>query len=158
MKKPAILLLEDGTLFNGFSFGYEGETTGECCFNTAMTGYQEILTDPASAGQVVALTYTMIGNCGTNSEDMRSAAVKARGLVVREYSRHYENWRAETSLDKFLIKHKVPGIEGVDTRRLTRHIRERGAMRCIISSTDFDKKSLLAKLQSSTNATGKKKK
>jgi len=145
MKKPAVLLLEDGTLFNGFSFGHEGETAGEICFNTSMTGYQEVITDPARDGQIVVMTYTMIGNCGTNSEDTKNPP-KLRGLVVREYCSNYENWRAETSLDKFLKKHKLSGIEGVDTRKLTRHIRDKGTMRCIISSTDLDKKSLQAKV------------
>jgi len=154
MKKPAVLLLEDGTLFNGFSFGYDGEATGESCFNTSLTGYQEIITDPSYAGQIVTMTAPMIGNYGANSADSEAAAPKMRGFAVREYSRHYENWRAEFSLDKFLSKHKIPGIEGIDTRKLTRHIRDHGAMRCIISSTDSDKKSLLAKVQAAPEMTG----
>lgn len=154
MKKPAVLLLEDGTLFNGFSFGYDGESSGEICFNTSMTGYQEVITDPSYAGQIVTMTYTMLGNYGANSADMESATPKIRGFVVREYSQHYENWRAEFSLEKFLSKHKVTGIEGVDTRRLTRHIRNCGAMRAIISSTDLDKKSLLAKVQAAPEMAG----
>ncbi|MDR1998037.1 MAG: glutamine-hydrolyzing carbamoyl-phosphate synthase small subunit [Candidatus Margulisbacteria bacterium] len=155
MKTPAVLLLEDGTLFNGFSFGYAGEAAGESCFNTALSGYQEILTDPSYAGQIVAMTAPMIGNYGTNAADMESAAPRLSGFVVREYSRVYANWRAETSLAEFLLKHKIPGIEGVDTRKLTRHIRDKGAMRCIISSTDPDKNSLLAKVKASPEMTGR---
>ncbi|MDR2431279.1 MAG: glutamine-hydrolyzing carbamoyl-phosphate synthase small subunit [Candidatus Margulisbacteria bacterium] len=154
MKNPAVLLLEDGSRFDGFGFGYEGEATGESCFNTALTGYQEIITDPSYAGQIVTMTAPMIGNYGANSADMESAAPKLRGFVVREYSRQPENWRAEFPLEKFLLKHKIPGIEGVDTRRLTRHIRDNGAMRGIISSLDFDKKSLLAKARAAPQMTG----
>lgn len=146
MKKPAVLLLEDGTLFNGFSFGHDGEAAGEICLNTAMTGYQEIITDPEFAGQIVAFTYPLLGAYGANSADVKSP-VKVRGIVAREYSAAYENWRAEFSLEKFLTKHKIAGIEGVDTRKLTRHLRGKEKMRCIISGVDTDKKSLLAKIQ-----------
>ena len=147
-------MLEDGTLFPGFSFGYEGEATGESCFNTVMSGYQEIITDPSYAGQIVAMTYPLIGNYGANSADLESPVPVMRGLVVREYSRIYENRRAEESLEDFLIRHKIPGIEGVDTRRLTRHIRDLGAMRCILSSGDFDPKSLLTKVLASPQMSG----
>ncbi|MDR1114007.1 MAG: glutamine-hydrolyzing carbamoyl-phosphate synthase small subunit [Candidatus Margulisbacteria bacterium] len=154
MKKPAVLLLEDGALFPGFSFGYAGEAVGESCFNTSLSGYQEIITDPSYAGQIVAMTAPMIGNYGANNADTESAAPALRGFVAREYSQVYENWRAEESLDAFLSRHQIPGIEGVDTRKLTRHIRDRGAMRCIISSVDFDQNSLLAKVKASPQMSG----
>jgi carbamoyl-phosphate synthase small subunit len=153
-KAKAILLLEDGTVFNGFSFGYQGESTGEVCFNTSMTGYQEIITDPSYAGQIITMTYTMIGNYGTNSTDMETAAPKMKGFVVREYSSIYNNWRAECSLSDFLVKYKIPGIEGVDTRKLTRHLRDKGSMRGIISATDFNIKSLLEKVTASPDMNG----
>jgi carbamoyl-phosphate synthase small subunit len=153
-KKPALLLLEDGTIFKGFSFGYEGEAIGEVCFNTSMTGYQEIITDPSYAGQIMTMTYTMIGNYGTNSGDMETANPVMKGFVVREYSKVYENWQAEGSLSDFLVKYKIPGIEGVDTRKLTRHIRDKGAMRGIISSSDLDIKSLTKKVLASPNMEG----
>lgn len=145
-KKKAILLLEDGTTFSGYSFGYFGEATGEVCFNTSMTGYQEVITDPSYAGQIITMTYPMIGNYGVNKEDMESTAPVMCGFVVREYSEVYSNWRAEESLDKFLVTHKIPGIEGVDTRKLTRHIRDKGAMRGIISAVEFDQKKLMDKI------------
>ncbi len=153
-KDKAILLLEDGTVFNGFSFGHAGESAGEVCFNTSMTGYQEIITDPSYAGQIMTMTYTMIGNYGTNLVDMETLAPKMKGLVVREYSSNYNNWRAEASLGDFLKKHKIPGIEGVDTRKLTRHLRDKGAMRGIISSTDFNLEALLKKVKASPDMNG----
>ena len=134
MKKPAVLLLEDGTSFPGFGFGHEGGAAGEVCFNTAMVGYQEIMTDPANTGKIVVMTYPVIGNVGANSADMKSPAPTIHALVVREYSKVYENWRAEESLESFMLRHKIVGIEGVDTRKLTRHIRGRGAMRGTIST------------------------
>ncbi|MDR1453462.1 MAG: glutamine-hydrolyzing carbamoyl-phosphate synthase small subunit [Candidatus Margulisbacteria bacterium] len=154
MKKPAVLLLEDGALFQGFSFGYAGEAVGESCFNTSMSGYQEIITDPSYAGQIIAMTAPMIGNYGANNADTESATPALRGFVVREYSRVYENWRAEESLGAFLDRQQICGIEGVDTRRLTRHIRDRGAMRCIISSTDLDPKTLMPKVQAAPQMNG----
>lgn len=153
-KKKAILLLEDGTVFPGYSFGYLGESTGEVCFNTSMTGYQEIITDPSYAGQIMTMTYPMIGNYGVNKEDMESVVPVMRGFVVREYSEIFSNWRAEESLDAFLVKHKIPGIEGIDTRKLTRHIRDKGAMRGIISAIDSDEKSLMKKVLESPKMDG----
>ena len=154
MKKPAVLLLEDGALFHGFSFGCAGEAIGESCFNTSLCGYQEIITDPSYAGQIIAMTAPMIGNYGANNADTECTAPALRGFVVREYSQTYENWRAEESLDAFLAKHHICGIEGVDTRKLTRHIRDRGAMRCIISSADLDLKTLLPKVQAAPQMNG----
>ncbi len=129
MAKKCYLVLEDGTVFEGTSFGYEGETMGEAVFNTSMSGYQEILTDPSYNGQIVAMTYPMIGNYGVNDEDVESDHVQVAGFVVKEYSKTYSNFRATMSLGEYLVQAKVPGIEGVDTRKLTRHIRDKGAMR-----------------------------
>lgn len=153
-KDKAILLLEDGTVFNGFSFGYSGESAGEVCFNTSMTGYQEIISDPSYAGQIMTMTYTMMGNYGTNSLDMETVEPKMKGFVVREYSSTYNNWRAESSLGDFLKKHQIPGIEGVDTRKLTRHLRDKGSMRGIISAIDFDLGSLMKKVKASPDMNG----
>jgi carbamoyl-phosphate synthase small subunit len=130
---PAFLLLEDGTWFGGAA-PYPAEAAfGEVVFTTSMTGYQETFTDPSYLGQIVVMTATMIGNYGVNLEDMESARPQVRGVVVRELSRSYSNWRATGSLADWLAAHGVPVIEGVDTRRLTRHIRERGAMRGVIA-------------------------
>lgn len=129
MPAPAYLILEDGMEFPGRLFGYEGESIGEAVFNTSMSGYQEVLTDPSYNGQIVAMTYPMIGNYGVNSEDVESDRVHVAGFVVREYSKHYSNFRATGSLADYLIAAKVPAIEGVDTRKLTLHIRDKGALR-----------------------------
>jgi carbamoyl-phosphate synthase small subunit len=123
------LVLEDGTMFKGKSFGYESETMGEVVFNTSMSGYQEILTDPSYTGQIVTMTYPMIGNYGVNEEDLESAKVQAAGFIVKEYSKTYSKYRATSSLGDYLIKNKVTGIEGIDTRKLTLHLRDRGALR-----------------------------
>ncbi len=129
MAKDAYLILEDGTEFRGMSFGYEGESLGEVVFNTSMSGYQEVLTDPSYNGQIVAMTYSMIGNYGINEEDVESDRIQVAGFVVKEYAKHYSNFRATMSLADYLQKGKIAGIEGVDTRRLTRHIRDKGALR-----------------------------
>ena len=129
MSKKCFLILEDGTEFEGVSFGHEEEILGEVVFNTSMSGYQEILTDPSYNGQIVTMTYPMIGNYGVNDEDVESDSVQAAALVVKEYSKTYSNHRATMSLSEYLKKAKVPGIEGIDTRKLTRHIRDKGAMR-----------------------------
>ncbi len=147
--KKAILVLEDGRSFRGVSFGAEGETFGEMVFNTSMTGYQEILTDPSYAGQIVCMTYPLIGNYGVNEEDVESRKPWVEGFVVREASRVHSNWRSSESLDSYLKRHKIVGIERIDTRALVRHIRDKGAMRAAISSTDLDEKSLLNKVLSS---------
>src|SRR5512140_3402828 len=119
----AILALADGTIFQGLGFGAEGETVGELVFNTSMTGYQEILTDPSYEGQLVAMTYPEIGNVGVNEEDVESRRVYVRGFVVREYREAPSSWRAQQSLGAYLEKHGVPGIDGIDTRALVRHLR-----------------------------------
>ncbi len=129
MSRKAFLILEDGSVFEGLGFGWEGETLGEVVFNTSMSGYQEVLTDPSYSGQIVAMTYPMIGNYGVNDEDVESSRVQVAGFVVKEYSKVYSNHRASRSLDDYLKEFKVTGIEGVDTRKLTRHIRDKGAMR-----------------------------
>ena len=131
---PCLLALEDGRTFAGCGFGASGTHTGELVFNTSMTGYQEILSDPSYAGQVVTMTYPEIGNYGTNRQDIESQRVFARGLVVRHLSRRYSSWRAEKSLSQFLAEQHVVGISDVDTRAITRHIRDKGAMRCAIST------------------------
>lgn len=130
MGKKAFLVLSDGMIFEGESFGAEVERLGEAVFNTSMSGYQEILTDPSYCGQIVAMTYPMIGNYGVNEDDIESDKVQVSGFVVKEYSKTYSNFRATGSLGDYLKKNGIPGIEGVDTRKLTRHIRDKGAMPC----------------------------
>jgi carbamoyl-phosphate synthase small subunit len=140
---PCLLALEDGTTFEGSSFGATGTTTGELVFNTSITGYQEILTDPSYAGQVVTMTYPEMGNYGANEEDIESRKVFARGLVVRHLSRRHSSWRAKYSLPQFLQKQGIIGISDVDTREITKHIRDQGAMRCAISTVILDPKELV---------------
>lgn len=130
----AILALEDGRIFHGKAFGYTGTTTGEACFNTSMTGYQEVITDPSYRGQIIAMTYPLIGNTGINDEDNESDKPHIRGLVVAELSPVYSNWRAQKNLPDYLKEHKILGIEEVDTRALTKHLRSRGAMRACITT------------------------
>ena len=143
----AILYLEDGTAFEGQAISSDGESAGEVVFNTAMTGYQEILTDPSYAGQIVVMTYPLIGNYGVNDEDVESDHIYVKGFVVREFCRHHSNYRATKSLIDYLKENKILAIEGVDTRALTRHLRVRGAMKAVISTKDFDPESLARKLQ-----------
>jgi carbamoyl-phosphate synthase small subunit len=134
---PALLALEDGRVFRGESFGATGTATGEICFNTSMTGYQEILTDPSYRGQIVAMTCPEIGNYGINGIDLESDAPQVRGFVIEELSPVVSNWRASGDLDSWLRRHGVPGILGIDTRSLTLRLRERGAMRaCLTTETD----------------------
>ncbi len=147
--KNAILMLEDGRAFHGTSFGAGGETFGEMVFNTSMSGYQEILTDPSYAGQIVCMTYPLIGNYGVNEADSESRRPWAEGFVVREASRVASNWRSTETLDSYLKRHEIVGIERIDTRSLVRHIRDKGAMRSAISTVDLDEKSLLEKILSS---------
>jgi carbamoyl-phosphate synthase small subunit len=136
---PAVLALEDGTVFHGRSIGAKGNTTGEVVFNTAMTGYQEILTDPSYCKQIVTLTYPHIGNTGTNPEDLEAAAVYAAGLIIRDLPAAYSNWRASESLDSFLQRGKVVAIADIDTRKLTRILREKGALAgCIMTGEKVD--------------------
>jgi carbamoyl-phosphate synthase small subunit len=130
----AILALEDGRIFTGKGFGATTTAVGELVFNTSLFGYQEILTDPSYAGQVVTLTYPEIGNYGTNDDDLESRQIFARGLVIRHLSRVYSSWRATDNLDHFLKRFNIVGITEIDTRAVTKHIREKGALRCAISS------------------------
>ncbi|MDJ0862403.1 MAG: glutamine-hydrolyzing carbamoyl-phosphate synthase small subunit [Gammaproteobacteria bacterium] len=139
MRQPALLALEDGSLFRGESIGAVGQTIGEVVFNTSMTGYQEILTDPSYARQIVTLTYPHIGNVGTNEEDQESGRVYASGLVVRDLPRQMSNWRARKPLDEYLRSSGLTAISGVDTRRLTRILREKGSQSgCIVAGPDVD--------------------
>ncbi|HUE80685.1 MAG TPA: glutamine-hydrolyzing carbamoyl-phosphate synthase small subunit [Pyrinomonadaceae bacterium] len=146
-RKPALLALEDGRTFRGRSWAATGESCGEMVFNTSMTGYQEVLTDPSYAGQIVCMTYPLIGNYGVNTADAESARPWVEGFVVREASRTVSNWRAEESLDAYLKRWNIVAIEGIDTRALVRHIRDKGAMRACISTIDLDERSLVEKAQ-----------
>jgi len=152
---PALLALEDGTVFHGRSCGAPGETAGELVFNTSLSGYQEVITDPSYAGQIVTMTMPHIGNYGANGADMESRGVFAAGFVVRELSELASNWRAEETMGSFLARHGVVAIEGVDTRRLTRHIREAGAMRAVLSTVDLEPGSLVAKAAASPGLVGR---
>jgi carbamoyl-phosphate synthase small subunit len=154
-KKRAFLALEDGTIFKGYSFGADGEVAGEVVFNTSMTGYQEILTDPSYAGQIVTMTYPHIGNYGVNAEDAESRKIFLEGLIVRENSAISSNWRSTGTLENYLKEHGIFGIEGIDTRRLVRHIRSQGAMKGILSSIDTNEKSLIAKAKNSPSLVGR---
>ena len=133
----ALLALEDGTIFRGESFGAASSSSGEICFNTSMTGYQEVLTDPSYRGQIVAMTCPLIGNYGVNSLDVESHSPHVRGFVIEELSPLASNWRSEGTLHDYLLEHGIPGIQGVDTRALTRKLRTAGAMRaCIFPGSD----------------------
>lgn len=147
LTQKAILVLEDGTCFEGVSCGGQGNTVGEVVFNTSITGYQEILTDPSYANQIVLLTHPHIGNIGTNCLDMESQNCVVSGLIVRDFSKRYSNWRAETSLASFLIDNSIVAISEIDTRKITRIIREKGALRGCISTdyNDVDEALKLAK-------------
>ncbi len=145
MRQPALLALEDGTLFWGESIGIEGQTVGEVVFNTSITGYQEILTDPSYARQIVTLTYPHIGNVGTNCDDEEASGVFASGLVIRDLPLLASNWRSEMPLDEYLRKNKVVGIADIDTRKLTRILREKGAQNgCIVAGENIDAEAALA--------------
>jgi carbamoyl-phosphate synthase small subunit len=145
MSNNAFLALEDGRIFRGRAWGANGERTGEIVFNTSMMGYQEILTDPSYAGQIVTMTYPLIGNYGANHEDVESRRPFVEGFIVREYSEVSSNWRSRLSLDEYLKLHGIVGISEIDTRALVRHIREKGAMRACLSSIDRDETSLVEK-------------
>lgn len=151
----AWIALEDGTVFEGTSFGAAGERSGEVVFNTSLTGYQEILTDPSYKGQIVTMTYPLIGNYGINKEDRESLKPSVEGFVVRERSRIASNWRSKRSLEGYLAKNQIMGIEGVDTRALTRHIRIEGALRAVISTVDSAKRRLIEKARSSPGLVGR---
>ena len=150
----AILLLNDGRLFEGKQLGYSGETTGEVCFNTGMTGYQEILTDPSYCSQIVTMTSPHIGNYGINEEDIESDKIQVSGFVVKEESLIASNWRSKVSLNDYLKNNKIVGIQDIDTRALTRHIRDHGAMNGIISAIDSDLDSLSNKLKKAPSMNG----
>jgi len=156
-KKRAILLLDDGTRFEGESCGATGISVGEVCFNTSMTGYQEILTDPSYAGQIITMTYPEMGNYGVNAADVESRTVHARGLIVRETSPVPSNWRATATLEDYLVEHQIVGIQGIDTRALTRHLRITGARPGVIVSpveTEADEKAAMKALQDDPGIVG----
>mgnify|MGYP003306011090 FL=1 len=144
--QPAVLLLEDGRVFHGLTFGHEGETCGEICFNTGMSGYQEILTDPSYCKQIVTMTAPHIGNYGVNPEDIESDRIQVAGFIIKEETIIPSNWRSAQSIGNYLRDQEIVGIQGIDTRALTRHIRDQGAMNCIISAIDLDIDSLKKKL------------
>lgn len=150
----ALIALEDGSVFEGNSITGEGEVTGELVFNTSMTGYQEIITDPSYCGQLVTMTYPLIGNYGTTTEDDESVKVHAGAIIMREYEDDYSNWRAESSLKEYLKKHDALGIDQVDTRAITRHIRLAGAMKAVISTDVSDPEALIKKAKTSEGLEG----
>ncbi|HBE70408.1 MAG TPA: carbamoyl phosphate synthase small subunit [Planctomycetaceae bacterium] len=151
----ALLALEDGTVFRGRAIGADGETSGEVVFNTSMTGYQEILTDPSYCGQIVTMTYTEIGNYGTNDGDKESSKPRIAGFIVRSDARLHSNYRAEKGLTDYLQTHGIVAIAGLDTRALVRHIRSEGAMKGVLSTTDLDPESLVRKAKDSPGLVGR---
>lgn len=153
-KIEARIALEDGTVLKGFSFTGGGEAEGEVVFNTSLTGYQEILTDPSYHGQIVVMTYPLIGNYGINSEDSESAAAKVAGFIVKECSRKVSNWRSNKSLGSFLKENSILGIEGIDTRFLVGRIRDKGAMKAVISTSGASDKYLVEKAKKSKGVVG----
>ena len=154
VRSRAVLALEDGVIFEGWSFGHRGEVTGEVVFNTALCGYQEVLTDPSYAGQIVTMTYPHIGNYGVNPEDVESARPQVAGFVVREAATVVSSWRASGMLDRYLDDHGIVGISEIDTRALTRHLRTHGAKRGVISTVDFDADALIARARASRSMVG----
>jgi carbamoyl-phosphate synthase small subunit len=151
----ALLALEDGTIFKGRSFTGHCEAAGEVVFNTSMSGYQEILTDPSYCGQMVTMTYPLIGNYGTNDQDVESDRIQVKALLVKEYQRMPSNWRSQRSLADYLKASAIPGIEGLDTRALTRHIRLQGAMKAALSTQDLDPDSMVEKARQSPDMEGR---
>lgn len=154
-KIKALVMLEDGTYFWGYSFTIRGETFGEFVFNTGITGYQEILTDPSYYGQIVIMTYPLIGNYGVNTEDMESRKIQVSGFIVREYQPFYSNYRAEKSLSEWLKENNLLAVEGVDTRALTRHLRNFGAMKGGITTETLNPKEFLEKIKVSPDYVGR---
>jgi carbamoyl-phosphate synthase small subunit len=154
-RKSAILALADGRYYSGVSFGAEGEAVGEVVFNTSMTGYQEILTDPSYEGQLVAMTYPQIGNVGVNTEDVESRQPFMKGFIVKEYTPQPSNWRATETLDEYMKRYGIVGIEGIDTRSLVRHLRDHGSQEAIISTLDGDPSELVAKAKASPGLIGR---
>ncbi len=155
MEQQAFLALEDGTIFEGVSFGAPGPRSGEVVFNTAITGYQEIFTDPSYTGQIVVLTNPQIGNYGANEADCESGGPYIEGLVVREISPVVSNWRSEMRAEDFLAKHNIPVIAEIDTRRLVRLLRDRGAMRGVIAVGEQDTNALVEAARSAPTMTGR---
>ena len=155
MTQIAKLALEDGTVYTGTSFGATGEVDGEVCFNTSMTGYQEILTDPSYRGQIVTMTYTEMGNYGVNAEDVESSKPHLAGFIVKEYSERPSNFRSQQALGDYLKQHGVVGIAGIDTRALVRRLRIAGAMKGVLSTTDLDDASLVQKAKASPGLVGR---
>jgi len=151
----AILALADGTVFIGTSFGAEGEAIGEVVFNTSLTGYQEILTDPSYKGQIVTMTYPEIGNVGVNPEDVESRQPFVEGFIVKEYWERPSNWRAQRSLAHYLREHNIAGIQGIDTRALVRHLRDYGAQQGVISTSELDPQSLVEKAKAAPGLVGR---
>jgi carbamoyl-phosphate synthase small subunit len=143
MSRPALLALADGRTFHGRAFGADGEAEGEVVFNTSMSGYQEVITDPSYCGQMVVMTYPLIGNYGINPEDFESARPFLTGFIIKELSGIPSNWRSRGTLDEFLSQHGVVGLQGIDTRALTRHIRDKGAQQAVISTRTLDAKALV---------------
>ena len=154
-RRKALLALEDGAVFEGGSFGFLGEKAGEVVFNTSMTGYQEILTDPSYKGQIVVMTYPLIGNYGINQEDIESRYPKVEGFIVKENSSIFSNWRGDKSLSDYLIRHRIMGVEGMDTRAITRHIRLVGAMKAVLSTDGLDRDRLIEKAKTSPGLIGR---
>ncbi len=152
--KKAMLALEDGLVFEGRSVGAEGEATGELVFNTSMMGYQEILTDPSYAGQIITMTYPLIGNYGVNREEVEARKPFCRGFVMRECCFEPSNWRATKALPEYLRENNIVAIDGVDTRKITKHLREHGAKKSVISTTDLNAESLIAKARASQDMPG----
>jgi len=153
--KDAVLALADGTVFQGQALGFKGEAVGEVVFNTAMTGYQEILTDPSYKGQIVLMTSTQIGNYGVTPDDDESHRVWAEGFIVREASKRMSNWRGRQSFEEYLLQHEIVSIQGIDTRALTSHIREKGSQMGVISHVNFEEASLCAKAHASPSIVGR---
>ncbi|MCK5218143.1 carbamoyl phosphate synthase small subunit, partial [bacterium] len=151
----ALLVLEDGRVFRGRAFGAEGEIVAEVVFNTGMSGYQELLTDPSYCGQIVNMTYPLIGNYGVNDEDMESDRIQVAGFIVRELCRWPSNYRSQGSLEAWLKKQGIIGIEGIDTRALTRHIREAGSMNGVLTTNDESLESLKSKAQAAPHMAGR---
>ena len=154
MKKPALLALADGRIFDGEAFGAPGEAAGEVVFNTSMTGYQEIMTDPSYKGQIVVMTYPLIGNYGINFEDVESRRPWVEGFIVRESSPTPSSWRGRMTLDDYMERHGIVGIQAIDTRALTRHLRDRGAQEGVISTLDLDAGRLVARARASPGLIG----
>jgi carbamoyl-phosphate synthase small subunit len=153
-RRPAKLALADGTVVTGLAVGHPGETAGELCFNTSMSGYQEIMTDPSYVGQIMMMTYPHIGNYGASEQDLEADGPRVAGLVTRAFVDHYSNENADESFEDWMRRHELVGITGVDTRRLVRHIREGGVQNAVISSVDLDDASLVAKANAHPSMAG----